>query len=414
MSHSSRHQTGKITRASLGMSTALLLAFAASSCGSSSKASSSGDTGASGNGCVQHYQSGTDYFPAKATVATAHNFSLSYHHNYKVLTVRNAGENANTTATYVLVQCGTPAPRRTGVLAHATLLTIPVKRIVVSSTTQMGAFEELGTTDRVVGIDSTAYLTGKAALARAPKLAQFAPQGTPNAETLLQAQPDVVIDDGFSPGLSTTTRKAHLPDFLDASNQEQDPLGRAEWLKAFAALTDQEATANTSYQSVANAYGTLKTKAAGVGAAARPYVMTGFVYQGRWSTSGGKSYEARTIDDAGGRYVWADNSSTGPVYVSLEAELNKAHDADFWINGSLYWTSHTQMLSEEPRYRNFKAWQTQRVWNNDKGANANGGQPYQEEGPYRPDLVLGDLVAIFHPNLAPHHQFTYYRQLPAG
>src|SRR5262249_23222519 len=155
------------------------------------------------------YQSGTDYFPTKATVGTAADFSLSYHQNYKVLTVRNAGENGTTNASYVLVQCGTPAPRRTGALAHATVLTIPVKRIVVSSTTQMGAFEELGSTDRVVGIDTTQYLTGKAALARAPKLAQFAPQGTPNAETLLQAQPDVVIDDGFSTGLSATTAKAH-------------------------------------------------------------------------------------------------------------------------------------------------------------------------------------------------------------
>ena len=42
--------------------------------------------------------------------------------------------------------------------------------------------------------------------------------------------------------------------------------------------------------------------------------------------------------------------------------------------------------------------------------NPNGGNDYWESGVVHPDLVLRDLVKIFHPELVPE-EFVYYRRL---
>jgi len=36
---------------------------------------------------------------------------------------------------------------------------------------------------------------------------------------------------------------------------------------------------------------------------------------------------------------------------------------------------------------------------------------YYESGVANPDKILADLVAIFHPELMPEHDFYYYTQL---
>ncbi len=40
-----------------------------------------------------------------------------------------------------------------------------------------------------------------------------------------------------------------------------------------------------------------------------------------------------------------------------------------------------------------------------------GGSDYFESAAMRPDLVLADLAAMFHPELFPGHVFSYYRRI---
>ena len=49
--------------------------------------------------------------------------------------------------------------------------------------------------------------------------------------------------------------------------------------------------------------------------------------------------------------------------------------------------------------------------NNDKARTPGGGNEFYGSGIIRPDLILSDLVAIFHPDLLPNHHFVYYRPL---
>jgi iron complex transport system substrate-binding protein len=71
------------------------------------------------------------------------------------------------------------------------------------------------------------------------------------------------------------------------------------------------------------------------------------------------------------------------------------------------------MLDDEPRYREFKAYRQGHVWVYDRTAAPPGAGNYWSRSVTRPDLVLADLVKIFHPELALDRTFEWYSQLPA-
>lgn len=47
-----------------------------------------------------------------------------------------------------------------------------------------------------------------------------------------------------------------------------------------------------------------------------------------------------------------------------------------------------------------------------KRVNATGGSDYYETAVVRPDLVLGDLVSVLHPNVLPNHTTAWFRHIP--
>src|SRR5260221_8329569 len=66
--------------------------------------------------CVERFDPATDYFPDKAVVEDAAHFSVEYRRSYKVVTVKESYPGGPAER-YVLVQCGTPAPKLEGPLA---------------------------------------------------------------------------------------------------------------------------------------------------------------------------------------------------------------------------------------------------------------------------------------------------------
>jgi iron complex transport system substrate-binding protein len=72
------------------------------------------------------------------------------------------------------------------------------------------------------------------------------------------------------------------------------------------------------------------------------------------------------------------------------------------------------MLQDEPRYAEFKAYRLRQVWVFERRVTPSGGNDYWSRGVSHPDLVLADLVRIFHPSLLPGHAFEWYMQVPAA
>ena len=125
----------------------------------------------------------------------------------------------------------------------------------------------------------------------------------------------------------------------------------------------------------------------------------------------GDSYVAKYLNDAGANYLWSDDNTSGSLPLSFEVVLERAANADYWLNFSQSWQSLQDLLNEDQRYTAFQAVKTGNLYNNDAQLNEYQGNDYWESGISNPDIVLSDLIKIFHPQILPKHQLVYYRKL---
>jgi iron complex transport system substrate-binding protein len=135
-------------------------------------------------------------------------------------------------------------------------------------------------------------------------------------------------------------------------------------------------------------------------------------YKDTWSIPGGASYPAHLLADAGANYAWSNDTTTGALPLKFEEVLDKSSQADVWLlNAFGAFPDSKALTTLDPRYAEFAALKNGNTWNNDLKVNENGGNDYYETGAARPDLVLADLVKIFHPELMADHAFVFYRQV---
>lgn len=361
-------------------------------------------------GCVTDYDPEIDYFPEKVTLTDSVGWTIEYFNNYKVITVLNPWRDADVRFRYVLVQCGTPPPDDTG---DALVIEVPVQSIVTMSTTHLPHLKELGLLDRLIGVDSFLYINTPEVRQKieAGELVEIGGGGQVNVEQAIDLQPDLIMTYGVgNPEFDAHPKllEAGLTVVLNSEYMETSPLGRAEWIKFTAAFFNREAKATEVYNAIAARYMEMSTKARNV--VNKPTVFTGTPYKGTWFVPGGKSYIAQLLADAGATYLWADDPSTGSQPLSFEEVFERARDADFWLNPGM-WTSLTEAKAEDERFTRFSAYQKGNVFNNNKRINENGGNDYFESGVTNPDIVLADLIRIFHPELLPDHELYFFRRL---
>jgi cobalamin transport system substrate-binding protein len=351
-----------------------------------------------------------DYFPDKATLTYTDGFSIAYFKNYKVITVRTPYPGATESMQYVLVQCGTPAPK--GFLDEQ-IINVPVKTVVTMSTTYLPILDELGLLDHLVGLDDASYVSNPTVLKMAAdgKLTLLGYGSQVNVEKALELKPDLILTYGSGSldyDAFPVLIKAGLKVVVDAEWLDTSPLGRAEWGKLIAAFFNREADEEALFSKKVELYNQYAALAAGVDK--KPTVFTGSDYQGTWSMPGGHSFAATFLKDAGANYLWADDTSTGSLPLAFEAVFEKAQGADYWLNVGIFATLK-DVLSADARYAGFAAYKSGNVWNNDAKTTPAGGDDYYESAVAHPELVLADLIKIFHPDLLPDHQLVYYRQL---
>ena len=365
--------------------------------------------GLDADGCITDYQPGTDYYPVKSTLEHAKNFSIEYHDSYQVLTV-NEPTQGGSPVSYVLVHCGAPTPELSGPLSGATVVTTPLTSIYSASTSHLPNFPILGILPSLTGVGSKALISEQDVAARAaePDVKEFAAAGTIDAETVIAGKPGAIITAGYDDPAYPTIAAAGMPVLADAEWLENDPLGRAEWVKYFAALTGTEEKAQQFFDTLSSDY--QKIAASVPAGTAAVSVVPGQPYQGTWYVPGGGSYFNRLLKDAAGTTAWADDPSTGSISTDVETVLAKAGTDPVWL-ASTTWTTAAEAVADEPRVADFTAYQQGNVWNAAKDVTASGGNNFYELGVARPDLVLGDLVAILHPELAPDHDFAFYLKL---
>ncbi|MBI5669584.1 MAG: ABC transporter substrate-binding protein [Chloroflexi bacterium] len=362
------------------------------------------------DGCVDSYDPDVDYFPQKVTITSATGFNVEYFNNYKLVTVSTPWQGAEEPVQYVLVQCGTPAPDNVDV----PVIEVPVQRFVSMSTTFIPHIVTQGLLDRVVAVDTVGYTSNEAVLARheagdLPEVGSGGSGTDPNIELLVDLEPDLVMTQKFSPDDKgfALIEQAGLPVVLNADFLDTSPLGQAEWGKFIALFFNTEAVAEETFAGVKARYEDLKARTANVDN--RPSVFANTPFGDTWYMPGGKSYLAQLLADAGADYLWSDDESTGSLFLDFETVFDRAAEADFWVN--VVHTSLDSLIAADERFADFAAVQAGNVYTNNARSNANGSSEYYETGVANPDVILANLVKIFHPDLLPEHDLYYYKQL---
>jgi iron complex transport system substrate-binding protein len=355
------------------------------------------------HGCVDRFD---------AAVDDATSFRVEYRHSYKVVTV-NQAHAGGPVERYVLVQCGTAPPRLEGMLVGAQIVSVPITSLYSASPTHLPLLVDLGRLDVLTGVSRRADLIGDEVVGHAAghTVREFAARGTIDAESVVGGRPSLLMAGGAFSASFTAIRAAGVPVVANTEWLEATALGRAEWLKYMAAFLNEERKANALFSAMKGHYGAVSALAAAQPESSRPLVMTGRANRGTFLIAGGRSYVAALIKDAGGRYIWADNTAAGMPSVDLEAQVHRAANADIWINGG-GWKNLAAMLDDEPRYAELKAYQRGQVWVYERRMTPEGGSDYWSRSVSHPDLVLADLVKIFHPSLMPDHRFEWYMRVP--
>ncbi|MBT2401521.1 ABC transporter substrate-binding protein [Streptomyces sp. ISL-100] len=371
------------------------------------------DSRAAGDGCISDFDPAKDYFPVKSTVQHAKNFTLRYEKSYQVLTVKEPYPKGKPES-YVLVKCGAPKPKLAGDLARAQQITTPVKSLYSASTTHLPLLTETGTLDVLTGVANGAFVSSAEVRERVKsgKVAEYAKDNVLNAEKVIGSKPDVLMTQGTDDPQYPKLRQAGIAVVANAEWLEPSPLGRAEWVKAMAALTGAEKRAGEVFDTVESDYGKVAAKAAQAVSAGKPVkVLPGTMYQGTWSMASGGSYVGKLIKDAGGTYPWAGDKGTGNLQLNFEAVYGKGGDAPVWLVGE-QWKSTADAVKADRRYSKLTAVGAGEVWSNTKALGPGGGNDFYERGVLRPDLVLADLFALLHPDQAQGHTFTFYTKVP--
>lgn len=296
---------------------------------------------------------------------------------------------------------------------EGTVVRAGAKRIVCMSSTHVAMLDALGQADRIVGVSGKELLTNSYVASHTDAIADVGYDGNVDYELLLAQQPDLVLLFGVSgaSGMESKLSEMRIPFCYIGEYLEESPLGKAEWLVAIAELTDSRTQGEEAFAPIPVRYERLKEKAAAA-TGNDPKVMINTPYAGTWFMASTASYVARLIADAGGDYIYKKNTSNRSLPIDLEEAFLLASEADLWINAGSAATL-AELEAQYPKFASVRCVEQGAVYNCNKRTNPSGGNDYWESGVVRPDAVLHDLIAIFHPEVLAEddRELHYYRRL---
>jgi len=289
----------------------------------------------------------------------------------------------------------------------------PVERAIALSTTHVAMIDQLGSAESIVGLSGSDFVFSSTIRERinSGEVKDVGYGQGLDFETILKLKPDVIFLYGVEGNVMTTLEKLTdlgIPAVFCGEYLETHPLGKAEWIRFFSLFYGKEEQSARFFQQIDSAYSALTAMASGINS--KPVVLNGLPWKDTWYMAGGKSFAAQLMEDAGGDYLWSDSPSSQAVPLDLESVYIRALNADIWINPGAASSLEDILLLDE-RLGDLEVVKKGSVYNNNARINPSGGNDYWESGTVRPDLVLADLIEVFHPDLLTDHSFVYYRQL---
>ena len=297
-----------------------------------------------------------------------------------------------------------------------TQVKVPIRNTICMTSLQLSNFTILDAHDVVKGLTGTKNLFNKDILQRVKdgRMVKIGMEGNFDTELVLAANPDIIFISPSKRGGYDAILETGITLVPHLGYQALDPLGHAEWIKFVGMFIGKEKEASEIFSGIEQHYNTLKarvdslTKQPNDQSPKQPTVFSGEMHYGNWHAVGGKNYLAQIFRDAGATYVIDDEETAGED-LEFEKMYSLAANADYWriLNSYPSEFSYEALKASEPRNELFKAFKERKViYCNMKQT------PYYEIAPVQPDLLLKDLVAIFHPELVEaDYQPTFYSLL---
>ncbi len=285
-------------------------------------------------------------------------------------------------------------------------------RIAVFTTTHANLLSELGAIDAIAGICETEYVAN-------PYIRNALEEGgvqdlgsamTPDRERIIALNPDLIL---LSPYENASTygnlELLGIPIVQCADYMETSALGRAEWMRLYGRLVGKGHVADSIFAIIEAEYKSLKSLTDSPELVSRPTVLFDTMVGSAWYVPGGRSTMAQLVSDAGGRYLFSDNTKSGSVPLSFETVLDRGEDADVWLiryNQGRQRMRLADLANVYQPYTLFNAYRKGEVY----GCNS-AELIFYEETPFHPERLLRDYIKILHPSLLPNDSLRYFHQL---
>lgn len=345
-------------------------------------------------------------------ISYAKGFCIEQAKDYKILTIKNPWPKAEKVFTYALINRNKTFPKNLDTNTFDGIISIPVKKIVVTSTTHIPALELLEEEQTLIGFPGTSYISSEKtrALIEAKHVRELGKNEGLNTEVLLELQPEVVVGFGVDGNNKTfeTIKKSGIPVIYNGDWVESSPLAKSEWIKLFGVLFDKSKTSDSIFKSIEEEY--LKAKEVASKAKKKPSVLSGALHKDIWYLPSGTSSEAQLLKDANVNYLWQDIKGQGSLSLSFETVFSKAKHADIWLSPS-YYNSLEALKEANEHYTQFDAFKAKSVYSFVNTTGATGGVTYYEQGTTRPDWVLKDIIKICHPEVLPNYEPHFFKRL---
>ena len=306
-----------------------------------------------------------------------------YEDDYQLIDVHDSAQ-------YLLVPEGAEAPE--GLDDSIIVLQKPLDKIYLAASSTMALFRALDSMDNIKmsGIDASGWYIEEAKQAMEDGKIQFAGKySEPDYEMLVDQDCDVAIESTMilhTPKVQEMIEDLDIPVFIDRSSYESHPLGRTEWIKAYAAMLNKEDVADTFFEKQTKVIENLKDFKNTGKTVAYFFVNA----DGTVVVRSSKDYIPKMIDIAGGKYIFSDlkntESKSASVELSMEEFYSKAEEADYLIYNATIDSpinSIAELTAKNELFKDFKAVKNGNVWCTGKSL-------------YQATDIVGNLITDIH------------------
>ena len=333
-------------------------------------------------------------------------FAVNNFEDYKEVIVFSPWKKGEIYARYYLVKdIKTKTPN------DGEKIKIPLKTLASTSVTHLEFLSLLDEIQTITGVCSPALIYNPELQKniQAGKITDLGDAFSLNVEKTLVLKPEALMTSGFNQADAAAQRigQAGIPVIFNNEWMETSLLGRAEWIKFVAVFYNKEQLADSIFTDIEKRYNELKDRALKV--KKKPKVMSGNNFRGTWYMPAGQSFMGQLFRDAGGDYFYANDTTTGSLPLNVETVLKNFAETDVWLN--VNFSTIDELIKTDSKHALFHPVKTGEVYNFNKRLLPSTANDFWESAVARPDLLLGDVIAILHPELLPDYEFVYAEKL---